>query len=840
MSNRCTEYSYTATMPTNSAVSTLAASPPNPDMISHRPRDSALVSHESTGYASANENDEDNNSDLGEVVSADDYNARTQSSAASSQATESDDSDMARKIEAAREDESLIGSDDSGDDTYLFNEEQYMIEDETKRQNNTVRKDVNKNSTAQPDVFENEDDFWDSFAKTDGWTDDDDIVTNELFKPQRGFASTPEPLFSDFYGSSDETDRPGSHEDGDDEDALTTDEDITSLDDGSSTISDVESLSVPLIAHVGAAQDMDGHTSQQDMTNKEELGEKALKNAIPLLVIEDLDGRLIYARAGDGEAVFGSDGEFEFEGESDEQSSDDEMFLGDSAKVGIRSHAHEPPASEFDASGADDGDTTDELPDSDMPYPRLLVGSIAPRGGRNARRAREIAARSRHSSPRVSSPAPRSSAVCNTPLRNGPSSLSNSLSLHNESIDQGVDPSQTSEDEGSSEKAAAHVSLSKESQPTLSEPPKPVMGQFMPAYSKSIHRAVIDGSHRTPSPFSTLHNMQRGLRQKRSRQQSNHESLDHAQNNGPLSLRKRKHRDISDSSLFKSVQPRLEQSNDGLDSSPEAQPQRPTNIMDIGDVLDEGLLYPGSSDDSSIDDSTSKSRQEPRRSKSSQNGTYDRAIARWTRIPMGAFRSAQENGTPSSVPPISNAYLTHQRPGGTFLLTQALRDPRQALGSSRSPANGISHYGRTPFRRSVSMLDDPGSPSASPLHRTLADHVISDPANRPDKGRHEKYRLQRLSNKFGEHAVVGGKFLISPVLRPVKHRERNKSSNNADATSPISALGDTAPSDHGYHTSSTPRKVTKREKRERMARREASKRHDTASPQPHDTALHMA
>ena len=111
-----------------------------------------------------------------------------------------------------------------------------MIEDETKRQNNTVRKDVNKNSTAQPDVFENEDDFWDSFAKTDGWTDDDDIVTNELFKPQRGFASTPEPLFSDFYGSSDETDRPGSHEDGDDEDALTTDEDITSLDDGSSTI----------------------------------------------------------------------------------------------------------------------------------------------------------------------------------------------------------------------------------------------------------------------------------------------------------------------------------------------------------------------------------------------------------------------------------------------------------------------------------------------------------------------------------------------------------------------------------------------------------------------------
>ena len=55
-------------MATNSAVSTLAASPPNPDMISQRPRDSALVSRESTGYTSANENDDDKNSDLGEVA----------------------------------------------------------------------------------------------------------------------------------------------------------------------------------------------------------------------------------------------------------------------------------------------------------------------------------------------------------------------------------------------------------------------------------------------------------------------------------------------------------------------------------------------------------------------------------------------------------------------------------------------------------------------------------------------------------------------------------------------------------------------------------------------------
>lgn len=827
-------------MSTNSAISTLVASPPNPDLISHQPRDSVFLSHEPTGYTSANDNDDDKDSDLGELVSADDYNTRTRCSTTSSQFTESDDSDMAKKIEAAREDESLIGSDDSGDDTYLVNEEQYMVEDEAKRQNNVDRKSVTNNSTKPQDVFGNEDDFWDSFAKTNGWTDDDDIVSNELFKPQRGFTSTPEPLFSDFYGSSDETDHPASNEDGDDEDALTTDEDITSLDDGSSTISDVEPLSVPLIAHVGTAQDMDGHTSQRNTANNEELGEKALKNAIPLLVIEDLDGRLIYARAGDGEAVFGSDGEFEFEGESDELSSDDEMVFGDSASAGTQSRVHEPQASDFDASGADDGDTTDELPDTDMPYPRLLVGSIAPRGGRNARRAREIAARSRHSSPRVSSPVSKASTVRNTPLRNGPSSLSNSLPLYNEPNDQGMDPSQTSDEEGSSDKTGDNVSLSKESQPTSSEPPKPVMGQFMPAFSKSVHRAVIDGSHRTPSPFSTLHNMQRGLRQKRSRQLPNHESPDYALDKGPLPLKKRKHHEISDSKVFEGTQPCLKQSNDELDSSPEPQSHRSTDIMDIGDVLDEGLLYQGSSDDSSIDDSTSDARHGNRRSRSSQNGKYDRAIARWTRIPMGAFRSAQENGTPSSLPPISNAYLTHQRPGGTYLLTQAFSDPRQALGSARSPATGILQRGRTPFRRSVSMLDALGSPSTSPLHRTLADHVISDPANRPDKGRNEKYHLQRLSNKFGEHAVVGGKFLISPVLRPVKHRERNLSLNNVDATSPISALGDIVPSDHGYQTSGTPRKVTKREKRERMARREASKRHETASPQPHDPALHLA
>ena len=100
---------------------------------------------------------------------------------------------------------------------------------------------------------------------------------------------------------------------------LTVDEE--SSEDNSSTISDTCSLSTPLIAHVGTSQDLPNDPFQPHDDN--EFPDEA-RHDVPLLVIEDLDGRLIYARAGDGEAVFGSDGEFEFDGDSENDSSDND------------------------------------------------------------------------------------------------------------------------------------------------------------------------------------------------------------------------------------------------------------------------------------------------------------------------------------------------------------------------------------------------------------------------------------------------------------------------------------------------------------------------------------
>ena len=193
---------------------------------------------------------------------------------------------------------------------------------------------------------------------------------------------------------------------------------------------------------------------------------------IPLLVIEETDGRLIRARASGTDAVFGSDGEFEYIGgeddeeeeygrycfsESGSEDTEDELMLGgggdkgqddidsdddaymdsagnplfmdaeEAAKAGLldgsdteeevranltvkqknsskkkhaaqklqqsqlqRQHRQRTP---FDDS--DDGETTDDLAEYEMPFPRLLVGSMAPRGGRASRRARQLAKESR-------------------------------------------------------------------------------------------------------------------------------------------------------------------------------------------------------------------------------------------------------------------------------------------------------------------------------------------------------------------------------------------------------------------------------------------------------------
>ncbi|KDN37459.1 hypothetical protein K437DRAFT_270860 [Tilletiaria anomala UBC 951] len=194
-------------------------------------------------------------------------------------------------------------------------------------------------------------------------------------------------------------------------------------------------------------------------------------DSVPILVIEETDGRLIRARATGGDAVFGSDGEFEYVGGEDTESDSDDyghsdavaedegmdsdedaymdgagnplfMDADEAAKAGLlddsdddgdddddkvqqsdfaasrrgaqssrhvgknRMHAqstrhsrHYPtPHIITDSSSvaaSSDGETTDDLGEYDMPFPRLLVGSVAPKGGRAAKRARRMARESR-------------------------------------------------------------------------------------------------------------------------------------------------------------------------------------------------------------------------------------------------------------------------------------------------------------------------------------------------------------------------------------------------------------------------------------------------------------
>ncbi|GAI98239.1 unnamed protein product, partial [marine sediment metagenome] len=190
------------------------------------------------------------------------------------------------------------------------------------------------------------------------------VLEDELFEEQEGFHSSSEPSFTDFFASSDESTPEND------------DDDTTTDDDSDDEISDLEAhvLGAPFLAHIATAEEL-GSGAGGEIT---EVGQFQGQE-VPLLVIEDLDGRLIYARAHDGEAVFGSDGEFEFADDSDEDDTDLDLGPGATSwrdwDVGI--------TGEWD----DEGETTDELPDEDMPFPRLLVGSVAPRGGRSARRA---------------------------------------------------------------------------------------------------------------------------------------------------------------------------------------------------------------------------------------------------------------------------------------------------------------------------------------------------------------------------------------------------------------------------------------------------------------------
>lgn len=830
--------------------------------------------------------DEGDTTDLGEVVDSDEY--LSTGSEASGDQSDTDDSDMAKQIEAAGEGESLLGSDDSSDEAHLADEEEYIINDEMNR--SKLKNMRQKSSSERPDEgsrsgsaateeemnFDDDNEFWNTLSPARESADD--VIGDEMFKPQRGFANSPEPSFSDFFGSSDEVEDTNAGGDDDDE-MLTTDEDTESISDSSSTISSA-SVSAPLIAHFGSTKDLDGKDNAEQSNIDEE---KSLKSAIPLLVIEDLDGRLIYARAGDGEAVFGSDGEFEFVGESeDDSSSDDMMEPKGQAASRFCDQSHSPQSGFLESSNVDtqsmetgdEGETTDELPDEDMPYPRLLIGSVAPRGGRNARRAREIAARSRKSSPRVSSPAPVSAYASRAGSRT-PSSLSNVVSAadadsdteSNEPVpDVSPSASGTPQDAGQTDERAhsLHDDLETGSEATP-RAAKPEMGQFIPALSKSVHRAVIDGSSRAPSPFSSNTPLQHGFGKKRPapRPGLSEDSLEHALCAPSRLKRKRGGIPTQVTAPYKNITDYGLQSGKPAQagSSPEVYSPSLEDTMDIKDVLDENIIWEDASSDSGseeelqasegMDDgnlSQGSSSRQQRRDRSKMPcapGLNYNAFARWNRIPMGAFRDSQKQSNSGLPPPMTDVYATHQRPSGTYLLTHpfstsrhhhlsnAVTPPARQLvrGKDRSPfQRGFQHGVTSPLHRTLADSSTLQSlvPAQSPLNASLAWYPSNNGTND-----------NRRSANIGDHTVVGGNFLVSPKLTPVKHSTRGSGAGN---------LG--APSAPGPFPHS--RKVTKREKRERQARREAMKRersldhspqfHDGHNPSPsplsyHDTSL---
>ncbi|WFD33016.1 hypothetical protein MSPP1_004073 [Malassezia sp. CBS 17886] len=764
--------------------------------------------------------------------------------------SDTDDSDMAKQIEAAGEGESLLGSDDSSDEAQLAKEAVYIIRDELLHDGNAPSPHTwaaggpGSASDSNGDVDEDAE-FWTSLAPDTHW-DDNVMVSDELFKPQRGFASSPEPSFSDFFGSSDDGAQASADNSDDADDALTDDATTETC----SVISDTP-LSEPLLAHLPTTHEPGPADLRTDDDALPAAGDVDLRHAIPLLVIEDLDGRLIYARAGDGEAVFGSDGEFEFAGDSDDEYSSDASEQSARAAPRLRS-----PGAQFGAldapADADDGDTTDELPDEDMPYPRLLIGSIAPHGGRNARRAREMAARSRRSSPRGASPGAGVHAGRVPPGRRA--------RLH--AVSPPGDSSSTDSD-GPAAPADSRRSLlhKRREDDSESDFTKPEMGQFMPASAKSIHRAVIDGSGMAPSPFTSRHSLQQhGFRCKRAA--SRPRDCEDRVRDGVSRKRTRSARDESALDLFRAGKLGTAPETDAAPGIPFAARDKTgvdTDVMDLGDVLDEELLWEGSStssDDgagwgarpgSSARKGSTLAPSHALREHSAEHSAHARggarlntkAFARWNRIPMGAFRDAQKQaGAASVAPTVSAAYMGPQQPRSTYLLTHPFRSARSFMPAAPLSASAAARQPRrvqTPFRRSASGVHDLRD-AASPLHRTLTDSATVGAPTAfgstlssllgPDAGGKGPRHVE-----VGDHTVVGGKFLVSPLLRPVKHAHvRSTATGSTGAPSAACAMPGVvcdAPAE-----GVSPRKVTKREKREKIARREALKRerHATLSP----------
>jgi len=524
------------------------------------------------------EEEGDEESDLTDVPSADGKGEKKDQEGSDS------DSDMEAKLKAAGDGESLLGSANSDQDPEEEEEEeQYLIEDTLMREakararaqqngrgggpssrgrgSGHGRSFKKGNSTQRSSESNMDEDDQDADEEEGNDEADDEeegdaaqaasmspdtmrllglpvLDEDELFEEQDGFHSSSEPSFTDFFGSSDEGD--SNARDDDDE---STDDDLRNSDD---EISDLDGgiLGAPFLAHFTSTQDgadlINGGELIAAGENNELASSLLQQPDVPLLVIEDLDGRLIYARAGDGEAVFGSDGEFEFVDDSDEDDSDEDMTFNGRLGGLDEDTWRELGLGPSDI-GDDSGETTDELPDEDMPFPRLLVGSVAPHGGRAARRARAMAAkntprgrqRSREHSNSVGSSQPNPAAASKeAPTTSTDVSDPDAIITEASATQDPVQAQKPAKSSTNGEEFAAESSGAKPAQPTTPEAkettlpalpssaapeyPKPEMGSFMPASAKSVHRAVLDGSRKAPSPFASRLALQsRGLSRKR-------------------------------------------------------------------------------------------------------------------------------------------------------------------------------------------------------------------------------------------------------------------------------------------------------------------------------------
>ncbi|PWN47271.1 hypothetical protein IE53DRAFT_371595 [Violaceomyces palustris] len=877
--------------------------------------------------------DLDNDSDLTEVPSSDEdenvMQERRRKQKGKARSTDSLDSDLDSELEAkllaAADGESLLGSGESGEDNES-EEERFIIQDaiqreakakarskrgfkreddgaggrdkgnshewerkgdgEYKARASAIHSGALSNTDTSGDITTNVNgggeggrDDRANEAEADEETEDPDgddvvslsphtmrayglpVIEDELFAEQEVFNSSSEPSFTDFFESSDED--AGALADG----ARSDDDETTTDDDTDEDISDLEGgvLDAPLLAHVGSTEGVQGTEQNADLATI------ATGQEVPLLVIEDLDGRLIYARAGDGEAVFGSDGEFEFVDDSDDDSSD--MEFGVDGQWRSWNSLGSGAAADYD----DDGDTTDELPDEDMPYPRLLVGSIAPRGGRNARRARALAAKSRRLSPSARSG--RAGGEASTTTRSSPigfeatgpeiagqstgppiteadgnnssgtnasvttpdgktveldftistealakdpegtiAQAAKSLGLTieeaarlvagvqvPEAAKQGSEPRTIAQLAGgtsppSGERLAAPNGLCNGEEPSqrpkTPEPmsnapsfPKPEMGSFMPASSKSVHRAVIDGSKKAPSPFSSKRALQkRGLAKRRITRRESDASQ--------ASKRPRRF------SIVGRAASTLEEMSEVAPSSPEPAPVDP---MDLDDVVDASMLWRGASSKSPSPDAEEDTDDEgdgtdastARKGRSKKPGINLNAFARWDKIPMGTFRDTQGS---------SASWNHHQQPLGTFILTRS-----HAGSSSR-------RQDQSPFRHSSEAARNSDMFSMSPMRNTSRPPAISTGSD---------LNGTLTSTTTGRRHS----FVVSPVLFPVRSSEMSGVGSGYTGSDLFSSIDVADNNRHARHLATArqdfsserggPRKTTRREKRERKARRAA-------------------